>query len=137
MVTVVKALNKTTTRRRRGFTLIELMVVLTIVGLLLSLAVPRYFHSVQRSKENILRANLATTRDALDKFVGDTGRYPDSLDQLVERRYLRALPYDPITDSTASWTLIPSTRTDRPGAVFDIHSGSQDQAADGSRYADW
>jgi general secretion pathway protein G len=126
-----------TRRRRRGFTLIELMVVLTIVGLLLSLAVPRYFHSVQRSKENILRANLATTRDALDKFVGDNGRYPDSLDQLVERRYLRALPYDPITDSNASWTLIPSQRTDRPGAVFDIHSGSQDQAADGSRYADW
>lgn len=124
-------------RGRRGFTLIELMVVLTIVGLLLSIAVPRYFNSVQRSKENILRVNLATTRDALDKYVGDNGRYPDALDQLVERRYLRALPYDPITDSKRTWLLVPSQRTDRPGAVADIHSGADGQAGDGSAYADW
>jgi general secretion pathway protein G len=124
-------------RRRRGFTLIELMVVLTIVGLLLSIAVPRYFHSVQRSKENVLRANLVTTRDALDKYVGDNGRYPDTLDQLVDRRYLRSVPYDPITDSNASWVLVPSQRTDRPGAVADLHSGAQGQASDGSAYGDW
>jgi general secretion pathway protein G len=122
---------------RRGFTLIELMVVLTIVGLLLSIAVPRYFHSVQRSKENVLRSNLATTRDALDKYVGDNGRYPDTLDQLVERRYLRALPYDPIADSKTTWLLTPSQRTDRPGAVSDIHSGAEGQASDGSAYAGW
>jgi general secretion pathway protein G len=121
----------------RGFTLIELMVVLTIVGLLLSVAVPRYFHSVQRSKENVLRANLVTTRDALDKYVGDNGRYPDALDQLVERRYLRALPYDPITDSNATWVLVPSQRTDRPGAAADLRSGAEGQASDGSAYADW
>jgi general secretion pathway protein G len=121
----------------RGFTLIELMVVLTIVGLLLSIAVPRYFHSVQRSKENVLRSNLVTTRDALDKFVGDHGRYPDTLDQLVERRYLRALPYDPITDSRTTWILTASQRTDRPGAVSDIRSGAEGQASDGSTYADW
>lgn len=124
-------------RRRRGFTLIELMVVLTIVGLLLSVAVPRYFHSVQRSKENILRANLVTTRDALDKFVGDNGRYPDSLEQLVDKRYLRSVPYDPITDGTNTWVLVPSQRTDRPGAVADLHSGAEGVASDGSPYADW
>ena len=129
--------NKRTTCRWRGFTLIELMVVLTIVGLLLSVAVPRYFHSVQRSKENVLRANLGTTRDAIDKFVGDNGRYPDSLDQLVEKHYLRTLPYDPITDSHATWMAIPSERTDRPGALSDIRSGSTDAASDGSRYVDW
>jgi general secretion pathway protein G len=123
--------------KRAGFTLIELMVVLTVVGLLLSIAVPRYFHSVHLSKENILRANLATTRDAIDKYLGDNGRFPDSLDQLVERRYLRALPYDPITDSNATWQAIPSDRSDRPGAVADLHSGSLAQASDGSRYADW
>lgn len=123
--------------RRRGFTLIELMVVLTIVGLLLSIAVPRYFHSVQRSKENILRANLVTTRDALDKYVGDNGRYPDTLEQLVDKRYLRSLPYDPVTDSTNSWVLVPSQRTDRPGAVADLRSGAQGQASDGTAYADW
>lgn len=123
--------------RRRGFTLIELMVVLTIVGLLLSVAVPRYFHSVQRSKENILRANIVTTRDALDKYVGDNGRYPDTLEQLVEKRYLRAMPYDPVTDSTTTWLLVPSQRTDRPGAVADLRSGAQGQASDGTAYADW
>jgi general secretion pathway protein G len=115
---------------RRGFTLIELMVVLTIVGLLLSVAVPRYFHSVQRSKENILRANIVTTRHALDKYVGDNGRYPDTLEQLVEKRYLRAMPYDPVTDSTTTWVLVPSQRTDRPGAVADLRSGAQGQARD-------
>jgi general secretion pathway protein G len=123
--------------RRRGFTLIELMVVLTVVGLLLSVAVPRYFHSVERSKEAILRANLVTTRDALDKYVGDTGRFPDALEQLVEKRYLRALPYDPITDSTSTWVLVPSQRSDRPGAVSDIHSGAQGAASDGTTYASW
>lgn len=123
--------------RRGGFTLIELMVVLTVVALLLSVAVPRYFHSVERSKENVLRANLVTTREAIDKFVGDNGRYPDSLEQLVEKRYLRSLPYDPLTDSNATWTLVPSDRPERPGAVFDLHSGAQGQAKDGSQYADW
>lgn len=126
-----------TRRGRRGFTLIELMVVLTVVGLLLSIAVPRYFNSVQRSKENVLRANLAATRDAIDKFAGDNGRYPDSIVQLVEGRYLRAVPVDPITDSSATWTLIPSQRSDRPGAAFDVRSGAQGQASDGSRYAEW
>lgn len=124
-------------RRSAGFTLIELMVVLSIVALLLSLAVPRYFNSVQRSKENVLRANLATTRDALDKYYGDTGRYPDSLDQLVQSKYLRSLPVDPVTESSGTWILVPSDRPERPGAVFDIHSGAPGAARDGSNYSDW
>ena len=117
--------------------MIELMVVLTVIGLLLSIAVPRYFHSVQRSKENILRSNLVTTRDAIDKYVGDNGRFPDSLDQLVEKRYLRSLPYDPITDSSSSWNLVPSGRSDRPGGVSNLHSSSRGTAIDGSPYAEW
>ena len=75
-----------------GFTLIELMVVLAIVALLLSVAVPRYFSGLQRSQEGVLRANLAATRDALDKYYGDTGRYPDSLEQLVQARLARSRP---------------------------------------------
>lgn len=122
---------------RRGFTLIELMVVLTIVALMLSLAVPRYFNSVQRSKEAVLRANLATTRDAIDKFYGDRGRYPDSLEQLVETRYLRNMPFDPLTDSAATWTIVPPPSTDRAGLVFDLHSAAPGQTASGERYADW
>ena len=73
-------------RSEAGFTLIELIVVMAIVALLLTLAAPRYFHSVERSKEAVLKANLATTRDAIDKFRGDTGKYPDRLDVLVEKR---------------------------------------------------
>ncbi len=121
----------------RGFTLIELMVVLTIVALMLSLAVPRYFNSVQRSKETVLRTNLATTRDAIDKFYGDRGRYPDSLEQLVETRYLRNMPFDPLTDSAATWTIVPPPSTDRPGLVYDLRSAAPGQSSSGERYADW
>jgi general secretion pathway protein G len=137
MVIAISHNGKRARASRGGFTLIELMVVLTIVALLLSVAVPRYFHSVERSKENVLRANLVTTRDAIDKFVGDNGRYPDSLEQLVKGRYLRSVPYDPVTDSSATWVLIPSDRPEWPGAVFDLHSGAHGQASDGSQYADW
>ena len=120
-----------------GFTLIELMVVLAVVALLLSVAVPRYFHSVNRSKESVLRANLAVTRDALDKFYGDKGRYPDSLDQLVQNQYLRSLPIDPITESNASWILVAPNQSERAGAVFDVRSGATGKSIDGSNYGDW
>jgi general secretion pathway protein G len=122
---------------RRGFTLIELMVVLSIVALLLSVAVPRYFNSLNKSRESVLRANLAATRDALDKYFGDTGRYPDSLEQLVQARYLRTLPLDPLTDSTTTWTLVPPDKPERAGAVYDLHSGAPGKAVDGSNYSDW
>jgi len=124
-------------RFRLGFTLIELLVVLTIVALLLTVAVPRYLSSVDRSKENVLRANLAITRDALDKYYGDNGRYPDSLDQLVEKRYLRTLPLDPITESTQTWTIQAPQQAEIGGVVSDLHSGAPGTASDGSRYSDW
>jgi general secretion pathway protein G len=85
--------------RTRGFTLIELLVVLAIVSTLLMLVAPRYFQSVDAAKEAVLRDNLRTTRDTIDKFHADLGRYPDSLEEMVERKYLRALPIDPITES--------------------------------------
>jgi general secretion pathway protein G len=120
-----------------GFTLIELMVVLAVVALLLSVAVPRYFHSVDRSKESVLRANLTVTRDALDKFFGDKGRYPDSLEQLVQNQYLRTLPMDPITESSATWIVVAPSQSERVGAVFDLHSGAPGKSSDGSNYSDW
>ncbi len=126
-----------TRRRFAGFTLIELMVVLAVVALLLSVAVPRYFSGLQRSQEGVLRANLAATRDALDKYFGDTGKYPDSLEQLVQARYLRALPVDPITESATTWIIVPTDRPERPGVVFDLHSGAPGKARDGSNYSDW
>ena len=122
--------------KRDGFTLIELLVVMAIIAMLLSLAAPRYFNSVDKSREAVLRENLAMTRQALDKFFGDNGKYPDSLDDLVARKYLRSLPVDPITGSTSTWTIIPPDAQDK-GAVFDIKSGSPDKALDGTAYRDW
>jgi prepilin-type N-terminal cleavage/methylation domain-containing protein len=117
----------------RGFTLIELIVVMTIVALLLALVTPRYLHSLYRSKETVLHANLDQTRDAIDKYYGDTGAYPDSLGTLVERRYLRKAPYDPLTDSTETWVLVPADG----GGVSDLHSGAEGNASDGTPYAQW
>lgn len=95
------------THKTSAFTLIELLVVLAIVAVLLTLAVPRYFSSVDRAKETVLVENLRTTRDAIDKFFSDTGRYPNALEELVQRSYLRAMPHDPVTDSADTWVLSP------------------------------
>ncbi len=121
---------------KRGFTLIELLVVMAIIGTLLTIAVPRYFHSVEKSKEAVLHQNLSLTRQALDKFFGDNGKYPDSLEDLVSKKYLRSLPYDPITESTTTWSIIGSD-TPEKGAVFDIKSGALGQGLDGTEYKDW
>ena len=123
-------------RRRRGFTLIELLVVLAIVALILTLAVPRYFPSIDKAKETILADNLRNTRDVIDQFYADRGRYPDSLEQLVEKKYLRSLPVDPITESTATWVLIaPEDAT--KGALYSIKSGAPGNDRNGKPYSEW
>jgi general secretion pathway protein G len=122
--------------RWRGFTLIELLVVLAIVATLLTLALPRYYGKVDAAKETVLRENLRTTRDLIGKFYGDMGRYPDSLDELVERRYLAALPLDPITESATRWILVPPPEGYK-GAVYDLKSGAPGDGSDGRPYAQW
>lgn len=120
----------------RGFTLIELLVVLAIVALLLSMAVPRYFSSVEQAREAALKQDLAVMRDAIDKHFADTGRYPASLDELVNRRYLRKVPLDPITERSDTWVLTPPT--DRTlGAVQNVASGAPGQGRDGTAYGSW
>ncbi len=126
----------TSGKLRNGFTLVELLVVMAIIAMLLSLAAPRYFGSVDKSKEAVLRENLAMTRQALDKFFGDNGKYPDSLDDLVAKKYLRGLPLDPITGSASTWIIVPPDAQDK-GNVYDIHSGSPDKGLDGTAYKDW
>jgi general secretion pathway protein G len=120
-----------------GFTLIELIVVMAIIALLISVAVPRYFNSVERSKEAALKQNLSVMRDALDKHYGDTGRYPESLDELVTRRYLRKLPEDPLTQSTTTWIVIKPPGDGNRKGVYDVKSGAPGVAPDGTPYADW
>jgi len=123
-------------RRIKAFTLVELLVVLAIIALLLSLAVPRYFHSIEKSKETVLRDNLSLTRQALDKYYGDNGKYPDSLDMLVSKKYLRSLPLDPITGSSTTWIIVPPEVPEK-GGVYDLKSGAPGKARDGTEYKDW
>lgn len=119
-----------------GFTLIELLVVLAIVAVMVTLAIPRYYSQVDASKESVLRENLRATRDVLDRFYGDTGRYPDSLQELVDRRYLRAVPLDPMTGSASTWVVLPPPDAYK-GEVYDLHSGSTGTGRDGKAYAEW
>lgn len=123
-------------QRRLGFTLIELLVAMTIIALLLSIVAPRYFHSVTKAEETVLKEDLHLLRDALDKYHADTGAYPDTLDDMVNRKYLRKIPVDPVTQSDATWILIPSSNSEK-GAIFDIKSGAQGNSRDGSPYSDW
>jgi general secretion pathway protein G len=124
-------------RSGAGFTLIELIVVLTVLALLLTIAVPRYFSHIEHAKEATLKQDLSVMRDAIDKFHGDKGRYPDQLDELVSARYIRTIPVDPITESASTWRVVPPTDTEAKGAVYDIKSGADGKSADGTPYGDW
>src|SRR5258706_942817 len=120
----------------RAFALVELLVVLAILAFLLSIAVPRYFGSLDRSKETVLRENLFQVRESLDKYFADTGKYPDRIEDLVTRRYLRSAPIDPVTGSATTWVVVPPRELDR-GGVFDIRSGAAGNGKDGTAYRDW
>ena len=119
-----------------GFTLIELLVVMAILATLLSIAAPRYYESVDRAKETALKADLRAFRDAIDKHRADTGRLPQSLQRLVEGRYLRRIPVDPVTDSATGWVVVAHPDGSTPG-VFDVRSGAQGEARDGTRFDSW
>lgn len=119
-----------------GFTLIELLVVMAIIASLLTLAAPRYFASLQKSREAVLHANLTLMRETLDKYYGDKGKYPDTLDELVVSKYLRSVPTDPITESNLTWIIVPPEQPEL-GGVYDVKSGAQGNARDGSAYLDW
>ena len=122
--------------RRRGFTLIELIVVMAIIATLLTIALPRYFGSVDRSKEVTLRQSLNVMREAIDKFNADNGRYPERLEDLVEKRYIRAIPVDPITESVETWVIVPVPGAMAQGAVYDVRSGAQGNTNDGKPFAE-
>jgi general secretion pathway protein G len=111
-------------RYRSGFTLVELMVVLAVIALLLAVVVPDYVGRTKRAEEAVLQENLAVMRDALDKHFADAGRYPETLDDLVSKRYLRSIPKDPFTQSTATWVAVPPADP-KKGGVFDIHSAAK------------
>lgn len=119
-----------------GFTLIELLVVLAIVATLLTLALPRYYGQLDAAKESVLRENLRTTREVITKFYADKGRYPMTLLELVEQHYLNQLPWDPVTESSSSWELVP-VPDGGEGEVFDVRSSAQGEGRNGVPYAQW
>jgi general secretion pathway protein G len=122
--------------RGLGFTLIELIVTLSIIALLVSIVAPHYTGRILRSEEAVLRENLLQLRDALDKHYSDAGRYPDALPELVSKRYLRSIPRDPLTRSTDSWVVVPPADREK-GGVYDVHSAAPGLGTDGKPYAQW
>ena len=132
----------------RGFTLIEMLVVMAIIATLLSIAAPRYFRSTDDAREAALKSDLRTLREAIDHYHADRGSYPEVLDDLVEKRYLRAIPVDPITGDAGTWTLIPPPAAEQasapatpgsvpaaaPTGIYDVRSGASGTTRDGQPY---
>lgn len=123
-------------RRPTGFTLIELLIVLAIIATLLTIAVPGYFNSLDNARETALRKSLSVMRAAIDQYHGDLGRYPDSLNDLVNARYLRSVPADPITGAADQWVLESSAEAGQSG-LSDVRSGAPGSGKDGTPYAAW
>jgi general secretion pathway protein G len=121
---------------RRGFTLIELLVVLAVVGTLLTLALPRYFSSIDKSKEAVLKENLFQLREAISRYHADKGKYPETLEALAADKYLRKVPLDPVTESPATWIVV-APEDPQKGGVWDVRSGAPGKGLDGSEYAQW
>jgi general secretion pathway protein G len=120
----------------RGFTLIELLIVMAIIGMLLSIAVPRYFHSLQHARETVLKQDLTILREAIDKYYADLNQYPEKLPDLVDKHYIRSVPVDPFTHLADTWTFVASEDPDHPG-IRDVLSGAPDIAANGTPVASW
>ena len=110
--------------------------MLAIIATLLTIALPRYFSSVEKSKEAVLKENLYVTRDAIGKYYADKGKYPESLEALATDKYLHKMPVDPMTESATTWVIVPP-EDPKKGAVYDLKSGAQGKAADGTAYSEW
>jgi general secretion pathway protein G len=125
----------------RGFTLVELLVVISMISILAAMGVVQYRNSVQRTKETILKKDLFEIRDVIDQYYADKGKYPSSLDALVSDGYLRKIPVDPITNSADTWQTEPAepdpaNPSAEPG-IYNVKSGATGTSLDGSAYSEW
>jgi len=121
-----------------GFTLIELLIVISIIGILVTLAQPYYQRALTAAKEATLKEDLFILRDVIDQYYADNGKYPAALNDLVDKKYIRRIPKDPVTGSAETWALVSLTDDQgQQGGIFDVRSGSDTIALDGTRYSDW
>lgn len=136
---------RTRERSTRGFTLIELIIVVAIIGILATIALPAMRNAPTKAKEAVLKADLFTIRSCIDQYLADRGHYPASLEELVERGYLRFIPVDPITKSDETWEEIPVepseeeelAPTEETGGIIDVRSGAGGMGLNGTPYSEW
>ena len=128
-------------RDEKGFTLIELLIVVAIIGIVAGIAVVQLRTRPQAAREAVLKENLYAMRDVIDQYFSDKGKYPESLEALVDEGYMRKIPVDPITNSVESWQTVQAEATeddpDSAGGIYDVKSGAEGTALDGSRYSEW
>lgn len=138
---MLKKLRQQMKNRNQGFTLIELLIVMTIIGILASISVPNYRWGIIKAKEAVLREDLYNLRTTIDQFYADQGKYPDSLQDMVDKKYLHDIPKDPFTNLKDTWAVVapppPGEGQEVKGSVYDVHSGSDLIGTNGTAYNEW
>jgi general secretion pathway protein G len=128
-------------RNEKGFTLIELLIVIAIIGIIAGIAAAQLRTRPQAAREAVLKENLYAMRDVIDQYFADKGKYPESLDTLVDEGYIRRIPVDPITNSSESWETVQAEDSDEGedtgGGIYDVKSGAAGMALDGTQYSEW